>query len=775
MGFVPYSTPLGESPPPPPRACFGRSELIEKIVGLAENLTPIALVGTGGIGKTSIALTVLHHDRIKERFGVNRRFIRCDRFPASCSHFLSRLSKVVGAGVINPEDLTPLRPFLSSMEMIIFLENAESILDPRGSNAQEIYAVVEELIQFRNICLCITSRISTIPPSCETLEIPTLPPMAARNAFHGIYKHDGQSNLVDGILRQLDFHPLSITLLATVAHHSKWDSDRLVSEWGRRRTDVLHTQHNESLAATIELSLSSPMFQELGPDARDLLGVIAFFPNGINENNIDWLFPTLPNRMTIFDNFCILSLTYRSNGFVTMLAPLRDFLSPKDPASSPLLRATKDRYFDRLSVYVDPNHTGFEEAQWIRSEDENVEHLLDVFISIDPGSVEVWDACGRFMRHLYWHKQRLVAFGPKIENLPDTHHSKPQCLFQLSRLFLSVGKPAEYKRLLTHTLKLRRGRGDYFHVAQTLMYISDANEQLTLHEEGIQRAKEALAIYKQFNNTMGQARAWLQLGRLLYFDDQLNAAEGAVSRTIHLLANYPNEFPVCECYRNLGGICQSKGKTEEAVKHFKKALEIASSFGWHDQLFWNSYDLAVLFFHEGRFNDAQAHIERAKLHAINNRYRLGRAMHLQAGLWYKQHRLKESKSEASRAASVFEELGDVKNAGVCRTDLQVIEEKMSRLADFNGERNPRERRYHSLRLVTFHSQLGVSETLTSSFRRISPQILTRTPRPEHARLLTFILPIIFAFLFSQGYPPPCSQCCSLLAHVLSCPAPDLVL
>jgi tetratricopeptide (TPR) repeat protein len=667
----------GESPPPPPGVFFGRNELIEKIIGFTGRLTSVALIGAGGIGKTSIALTVLHDDRIKQRFGDDRRFVCCDKFTVSFTNFLSQLSKVIGAGVENPDDLTSLRRFLSSKEMIIVLDNAESILDPQGVDAQGIYAVVEELSRFSNICLCITSRITTIPSDCETLDIPTLSAEAAHDTFYRIHGNGERSDLVSNILGQLDFHPLSVTLLATVAHHNKWDTDRLTREWEKQRTGLLRTQHNKSLAAAIELSLASPMFQKLGLDARDLLGIVAFFPQGVNENNLDWLFPTVSNRASIFDTFCILSLTYRSNGFAMMLAPLRDHLHPEGPRSSPLLCATKECYFRRLSVEIYPDKPGFNEAQWIMSEDVNVEHLLDVFTSIDTNSNEVWDACHHFMEHLYWHKPRLFVLGPKIKGLPDDHPSKPKCLSSLARLLHGIGGNAESKQLLVHSLKLWREREDDLQVAKVLWVTSSVNRMLHLSKEGIHQVKQALEIYTRLGDVSGQARSLSRLAYLLYDDGQLDAAEETASQVINRFSEN-EQFEVCRCHHILGDVCRSRGETEKAIDHFETALEIASSFNWHSPLFWTHYSLAALFIDEDRLDDAPAHIEHAKSHAVNDAYNLGSVVQLQARFWYRQRRFEEARSAASHAAEAFEGLGATETEGECRDLLREIERAMER-------------------------------------------------------------------------------------------------
>jgi tetratricopeptide (TPR) repeat protein len=218
------------------------------------------------------------------------------------------------------------------------------------------------------------------------------------------------------------------------------------------------------------------------------------------------------------------------------------------------------------------------------SEDVNVEYLLDVFTTIDANSDSVWDACANFMRHLAWYKKRLTILKPKIEGLPDDHRFKPECSFQLSRLFRSVGDWVERKRLSVHALKLWREWGSDQDVAKTLMELSRTDRRMGFHEDGIQQVKEASEIYQRLGNTMGEVDCLVELARLLNSDEQFEVVEETVLRAIDPLPEQGEQYRVCAAHRLLCNIHQFKGNTEKAVHYYEMVLGIASTSNWHDIL-----------------------------------------------------------------------------------------------------------------------------------------------------------------------------------------------
>ena len=151
-----------------------------------ESNAPVALIGPGGAGKSSLALTVLHQERTKQKFGDERRFMRCDKLQVSYTYFLNRLSQVVGADIENPKDLESLRRYLSPKPIFLILDNVETILDPAADEAEAINDVVTELTQFTNLYVLITSRLTTIPP-VKQKDVPSLPRDAASKIFCSIH------------------------------------------------------------------------------------------------------------------------------------------------------------------------------------------------------------------------------------------------------------------------------------------------------------------------------------------------------------------------------------------------------------------------------------------------------------------------------------------------------------------------------------------------------------------------------------------------------------
>jgi len=307
-------------PPQPPAIFFAREGMMNELLDLVEQFTSLSLFGAGGLGKSSIALSLLHDDRIKIKFGRNRHFIRCDDLTGSPEGFLASLSDSIG--IPRSMDVEGLRLHLGPSPLLLILDGADSALDPLAIGAAETVATIEEISRCQDVCLITTSRMDAEILGFLPIEVPVLSEDGARDTFYSL-SNLGRSSAVNDLIARLDSHPLSIHLLAGVVHGKDWDEAILLKEWDDDKTNVLEACHHQRLKDVVESSLRSPSIRRLGTTARDALEAIAVFPSGVKESRLNSMFPGISGMGEAVAVLCKFSLLYRRDGFVKMLSPFR--------------------------------------------------------------------------------------------------------------------------------------------------------------------------------------------------------------------------------------------------------------------------------------------------------------------------------------------------------------------------------------------------------------------------------------------------------------------
>ena len=286
------------------------------------------LSGAVGIGKTTIALAILHHDRTRAKFGPSRHFVRCDDLVNSLESFLERLSSSIE---LSPtRTMEELRPHLMSLPpLMLTLDGVERILDPLAKESKEIRTAIEEISQYEGVCLLATSRMRVDIQGFHTIEVVNLPEDGAQDIFYSLC-HLTRSPVIDNLLADLDFHPLSIDLLSRATFENYWDESKLVREWNDNQTSIMKVD-DQSLEATIESALASPTIANLGSAAHATLEAIAAFPGGVKEMGAGGMFPVIRDVAEVIDVLCKFYLLERHDGLVKMSSPLRFHFLKRTP------------------------------------------------------------------------------------------------------------------------------------------------------------------------------------------------------------------------------------------------------------------------------------------------------------------------------------------------------------------------------------------------------------------------------------------------------------
>ncbi|KAF7323580.1 ATPase-AAA-core domain-containing protein [Mycena kentingensis (nom. inval.)] len=347
--------------PSEPKLFFGRDTEVEFLVRLiASSSAPTAaILGTGGIGKTSLARAVLHHPTVTTRYsglGKERRlFIPCDRAHNAVDVLTLcglHLEVDVHAGSVKTRVLNALAA-RADEGCLVFLDNLETCWEPENTRGRGRGAIVAVWRDYR-----ITMRGAERPAKTQWTR-PFLPPLspltteAATETFLAITDNVDSEipGQLDELLQLTDNIPLAVDLLANLVDIE--GCAPVLASWATHKTSLVSAGRDprSNLDISISLSLASPRMKA-SPNALALLSVLSILPDGLAE--ADLLHSDLPldDILACRQTLLRTSLAYvdTQSARLKVLVPIREYVQAAHPPPRATTRLLGRQFFALLQM-----------------------------------------------------------------------------------------------------------------------------------------------------------------------------------------------------------------------------------------------------------------------------------------------------------------------------------------------------------------------------------------------------------------------------------------
>ncbi|KAJ6492975.1 P-loop containing nucleoside triphosphate hydrolase protein [Mycena vulgaris] len=340
--------------PSEPKIFHGRQSEVSDILKLFMRETPrIAILGAGGMGKTSLARAVLHHPTITGKYAQHRFFVACDSTSSK-----DELVILIGAhlGLKPKKDLAKmvLHHFATNPACLLVLDNLETLWELTGIR-RDIEEFLSLLTDVAHLALIITMRGTERPASVHWTRpfLPALKPLthdAARQTFIDIADDCHDSDDINKVLLLTDNMPLAIDLMAHLVESEGCPS--VLARWEEEKTSVISNGYDKrsNLDLSISISLSSPRITSVA-HCQELLSLLSMLPDGLSD--IELVQSKLPIKDILTCKAALLStsLAYSDDHrrFKT-LVPIRGYMTRSYPPMDHLVQALLNYFYQLLEV-----------------------------------------------------------------------------------------------------------------------------------------------------------------------------------------------------------------------------------------------------------------------------------------------------------------------------------------------------------------------------------------------------------------------------------------
>jgi hypothetical protein len=225
------------------RRLRGRDGVIKDIVDLItiDSSPRVGILGAGGMGKTSVAIAVMNHEAIAEKYDETHRFwIPCIGVTSPLS-FVQILAVSLRISNVADPSLTDITNALNSSTKprLLLLDNLETVMNlpevARDSSGLSSEQILDRLAGIPHVSLLVTIRSNKLPSQHIDWKLFPLHGVAqadARTIFTGIYPQAEDDPSLDPLLEVLGCLPYAVTLMAKhAATLGDIDLKRLLDAW----------------------------------------------------------------------------------------------------------------------------------------------------------------------------------------------------------------------------------------------------------------------------------------------------------------------------------------------------------------------------------------------------------------------------------------------------------------------------------------------------------------------------------------------------------------